>query len=218
MRHIFWEALWTLTHSYVFTVWCCSGDNQPGGGAGGRGGHVFCWSQEADWRQHSGSRLHHTVSEAAWVFVLPQRLRPRSHSVVVSQRYIRVFAVCTWGKAEERRGSARSTTRPACQKQRPCSPSTPMVSETLRTEPAVRLPSRQTSWRGLRCWTCDPEPSDQTSDCWGQSDLWFDLRLFDTRRSRLGSVVNVLAPAHRSSADVAPQPHGYIGACGLICP
>lgn len=52
----------------VVTVWCCSGDNQPGGGAGGRGGHVFCWSQEADRRQHSGSRLHHTVSEAAWVF------------------------------------------------------------------------------------------------------------------------------------------------------
>lgn len=43
-------------------------------------------------------------------------------------------ADCTWGKAEERRGSVKSTIRPACQKPRPCSLSMPTGLVTPRTE------------------------------------------------------------------------------------
>lgn len=57
-----------LTQSYVATVWRCRGDNQPSGGTGGRGCHVFCRSQETNRRQHSGSRFHHTVSETETFF------------------------------------------------------------------------------------------------------------------------------------------------------
>lgn len=49
-----------------------------------------------------------------------------------------VFAVCTWGKAEERQGSVKSMTRPACQKPRPCLPSTLTEWVMPRTELAER--------------------------------------------------------------------------------
>lgn len=54
-----------MSQSRVATVRRRRGDNQPSGGTGGWGCHVFCRSQETHRRQHSGARFHHTVSETS---------------------------------------------------------------------------------------------------------------------------------------------------------
>ncbi len=150
-----------LPQSKITTVWRCRGDNQPGGGAGGWGCHVFCRSQETDRRQHSGSRLHHAVSAAvcrSWLdspVCLFQSSKERGgwinsrlscwRALLTAARWHHdlyanlvqtglVFPACTWGKAEERRGSVKSTTLPACQRRKPCLPLTLMEWVMPRTE------------------------------------------------------------------------------------
>lgn len=49
-----------------------------------------------------------------------------------------LVAVCTWGKAEARHGSAKSTTRPACLRLRPCLLSTLTEWATPKTERVER--------------------------------------------------------------------------------
>lgn len=46
------------------------------------------------------------------------------------------FTACTWGRAEEKRGSVKSMTRPACLRLKPCLPSTLTEWAMPRTEAA----------------------------------------------------------------------------------
>lgn len=55
------------------------------------------------------------------------------------------FTACTWGRAEEKRGSVKSMTRPACLRLKPCLPST-------LTEWAMPRTKQQDVRR--TCWIC----------------------------------------------------------------